>query len=403
VHGSRLTLTALVFGLGFSACALPASDEASLAEAVGTATQAIDGGYLDNDTTAVVGILALSNGGVVGSCSGTLIAPNVVLTAQHCVANISTGAGVVDCAKSTFEAAKKASSMFVTTKTSLSQNPTDYVGTKEVLIPANGSPVCGNDIAILILSKPIPETEAVPRVPRVDTPVKKGEKYYAVGYGQRGDNGPSGTRYRLDDLRTACVGAACGAPQYIADSELLGDTGICQGDSGGPAFDLQNRVFGVVSRGGAGCVSPVYGHVEPWGDWIKSVVVQATTDAGLETPEWAFGQPTDPIYNFDIGDACTQPTDCESNACLYGYCTRACTAEAKCPEGYFCGPQGYCEKPTTPDGSTSAGTGGEEPNDVVEVDSGCSLTSAPGQTKSFAWLASALVVLAASRRARRRA
>jgi len=400
VHASWLPLSALALGLGFSACGLPASDEATLVEAVGSISEAIDGGYLDNDTTSVVGIVSLSNGGV-GSCSGTLIAPNVVLTAQHCVANISTGAGV-DCAKSSFGAVKKASAMFVTTKTSLSQNPGDYVGSKEVLVPAKGSPVCGNDIAILILSKPIPETEAVPRVPRVDTPVKKGEKYYAVGYGQRGENGASGTRYRLDDLRTACVGAGCNAPEYIADSELLGETGICQGDSGGPAFDVQNRIFGIVSRGGAGCVSPVYGHVEKWGDWIKSVVVQATTDAGLETPEWALGQPTDPNYNFDVGDACAQPTDCESNACLYGYCTRACTAEAKCPGGYFCGSQGYCEKLMTPEGSTGAGTGGDTPSDVVESDSGCSLTTAPGQTKSFAWLSSALAVLAASLRVRRR-
>lgn len=397
---SRISLAVLSLAIPFTACALPAADERELAEAIGSVAQAIDGGYLDKEDTAVVGLVALSSGGV-GSCSGTLIAPNVVLTAQHCVASISTGGGV-DCAKSTFGAGKKASSMFVTTKTSLTQNPADYRGTKEILIPAKGSPVCGNDIAILILSQPVPESEAVPRVPRVDSPVKKGEEYYAVGYGQRGENGDSGTRYRRDNLRTTCIGKACYAPEFIADSELLGDTGICQGDSGGPAFDLQDRVFGVVSRGGAGCVSPVYGHVEPWADWIKSVVVQATTDAGIETPAWALGQPTDPIYNYDIGGDCTQPTDCESNACLNNYCTRACTAEAACPEGFFCGPQGFCEKPAVPSGETTSG-GGDPPVDAaVEVDSGCNLTRTPGPTKSFAWIATALAALAVSSRRRRR-
>lgn len=389
---SLVSVGLLLAGCGLAgACAPEGEAPADLAEAIGQVSQAIDGGYLDQEDTAVVGIVSLSNQGI-GSCSGTLIAPNVVLTAQHCVAAISTGEGV-DCKKSTFGKARSASSIYVTTKTSLTQNPGDYVGAKEVLIPAPNAPVCGNDIAILVLSKPIPESQAVPRVPKVDTSAEANEEYYAVGYGKRGENGDSGTRYRRDDLEVRCVGAECKAAQ-IADSEWLGDTGICQGDSGGPAFDLQNRVMGIVSRGGQGCILPIYGHVEPWGPWIKQVVVKATTDAGLETPKWATGFPTDPSFELPVGAACTLPADCPSNACLDGVCTRPCIAEAPCPGGYECGVQGYCQKAADDEG-------GGEGTTVTEVTT-CSLTRGREPTKPMPWIVTAAAALALSLRSCRR-
>ena len=56
----------------------------------------------DAQTTAVVGILKLTENGA-GMCSGTLISPNVVLTAQHCVAPLIRGDhDNVDCTTSSF-------------------------------------------------------------------------------------------------------------------------------------------------------------------------------------------------------------------------------------------------------------------------------------------------------------
>ena len=47
-----------------------------------TFNQEIMGGEIDREHTAVVGLVSSSAYGV-GTCSGTLIAPNLVLTAQH--------------------------------------------------------------------------------------------------------------------------------------------------------------------------------------------------------------------------------------------------------------------------------------------------------------------------------
>ena len=51
---SRISLAVLSLAIPFTACALPAADERELAEAIGSVSQAIDGGYLDKEDTAVV-------------------------------------------------------------------------------------------------------------------------------------------------------------------------------------------------------------------------------------------------------------------------------------------------------------------------------------------------------------
>src|SRR5689334_18643448 len=54
------------------------------AERVVTDRQAIAGGQLDSEHTNVFGMIT-QEGDAVGACSATLIAPNLLLTARHCV------------------------------------------------------------------------------------------------------------------------------------------------------------------------------------------------------------------------------------------------------------------------------------------------------------------------------
>ncbi len=356
----RLPLLPLIATLAAGAitgCA-PEPEAQRLAEAIATAPQAIQGGYLDDFDHHVVGMVHLSNMGLA-SCSGTLIAPNVVLTAQHCVAPVS-GDGSVSCGVTVFGSQYDAGELWVTTHPEFTMDVANYHVGMEIVIPPGGNAFCGNDQAILILESPVPETEAVPAAPRVDESLVLGEEYSAIGFGQTCDGCDSGVRYRLDDLLTSCVADDCPS-NYVAQTEWLGATGVCQGDSGGPAMDLLGRVVGVASRGGPGCSSPVYGHVFSWGDWIKNTVVYASGLAGLEPPPWASGWPTDPAYSHPVGAECTVPEDCPSNQCLDGYCTRACNEDAPCPEGFEClAENGICTRIPEPEPETPSSSSGKE-------------------------------------------
>ncbi|MBW2456743.1 MAG: S1 family peptidase [Deltaproteobacteria bacterium] len=351
----RLTLLPLIATLaaGTTTGCAPEPEAQRLAEAIATAPQPIMGGYLDDFDHHVVGMVHVSNMGFA-SCSGTLIAPNVILTAQHCVAPVS-GDGSVQCGVTVFGSQYAASELWVTTHPEFTYDPSNYHTGMEIVIPPAGTAFCGNDQAIVILETPVPETEAVPATPRVDESLVMGEEYSAIGYGETLDGQQdSGTRYRRDSLFTACVAEDC-PTGYVAQTEWLGETGVCQGDSGGPAVDLLGRVVGVASRGGAGCSNPVYGHVFGWGDWIKNTVIYASGLAGLDPPPWTDGWPTDPAYGHPVGAECALPEDCPSNLCLDGYCTRACNEDAPCPEGFECLPEnGVCTRIPEPEPEASS-------------------------------------------------
>jgi trypsin len=386
----RLTLLYPCFVLPVLTGCAPEPDEVRL----GKAPAAIEGGYVDDFDTHVVGVARIGNNGGAGLCSGTLITPNLVLTARHCVAATSSGESV-QCGVTSFYPNYQAQDFHVTTKVEFSYDPTDYHNVAEVHVPPGGNQFCGNDQAMLILSQPIPPEEALPAIPRVDTALADADVYYAVGYGAIYDGGPSGTRYRRDALITDCVGASCSYPG-IAEQEWLGQTAVCSGDSGGPAFDMQNRVVGVASRGSPGCETPIYGHVFGWGQWIKDVANYAAGLAGIEAPPWATGYPTDPAYSHPVGAACDAPEQCPSGMCMAHYCTRICSDLAPCPSGFSCNGDLICEKDPEPPKDLN-----EDEQDDVTV-GGCVYGTAGDPTKPIPWklLPPALLLVLLRRRRR---
>jgi hypothetical protein len=274
----------------------------------------------------------------------------MVLTARHCVAPTWNQVnGGVDCRQTSFGNSYNPSDLYVTNQVQLTRNPGHYKAVQEVLVPPD-STFCGNDVALMVLAEPVDPSEAKPMIPRVDTQIENGEEYYAVGYGATNEAGSgSGLRRRRDDLFIECVADGC--PSYYSrETEWIGDTGVCQGDSGGPAFDQNNRVIGIASRGSYGCDSPVYGYVFGWGEWIKTEAKFAARNAGLPAPSWSIGWPTDPAFSHPIGGICKENSDCPSGICTEnGYCTRLCNESAPCPGGYSCNGQCIADIPEVPE------------------------------------------------------
>lgn len=323
----------------------------------------IKDGYVDTNDKAVVGILHAGTGSL---CTGTLIAPNAVLTARHCVSPTYDGDPGVVCGETTFGNIYPAPGFFVTTADELTLGSAgEFFGAVVVGlggiggIPAHVSddrPFCGHDVAVIILDENVPAEKATPYLPRLEADPIPGESYSAVGYGGEDDAGNgSGTRRRRDDLTVTCLGTSCIDTQVIAegqvtDVEWVGGGGVCRGDSGGPALDADDRVVGVTSRGTVGCELSLYGGLAPFAQWLKNTVVYASGMGVYEAPTWTEGATVDPSYSLPVGAPCSAPADCPSGLCVDGSCTRRCTEEGPCPDDWRCEEReglALCVEPTS--------------------------------------------------------
>jgi hypothetical protein len=283
---AALCLLSASAALALAACATEVEDPRSRGELAGEAALEIKDGYSDSDDRAVTGLLITDRTGQVArTCSSTLIAPNLVLTAQHCIADAPK---LISCKTATFGEPVDPAQVYVTLGDSMWTGDTPWIAAQEVLRPADGNAVCGRDIALVVLGSPVRGSEATPFAPRLDRPPEAGEVYSAIGFGDtEGGERDGGKRRRRDGLVIECVGYGCGAGQRIAGSEWRGETGSCSGDSGGPALDEAGRVIGVTSRGPTGCADPIYGGIIAHRDWMIKEAGRAAEAGGYGVPAWA--------------------------------------------------------------------------------------------------------------------
>jgi hypothetical protein len=294
--GPALAAVALATLAAFTGCERPTEEE--VARVNGT----IVGGTLDTTHKGVVSLLKQVDGGYYPACSGTLLTQNLVLTAHHCVAGLSSKDGSsVECATTEFTATDRASSMLVSVEANVGREGLDPFRVAQVWVPEGGSEVCGRDIALLLLTGAgVPANVATPIEPNLSRDLAANEVFAAIGYGlqdpadETGET--SGHRMSVTDAQVFCEGSACGT-DLVLEGEFIADSPVCSGDSGGPALDKSGRVSGVTSRGDEKCTVGIYSSVSAWSDFIIEKTFAAASSGHYTPPAWA-GKPPD---GFDPG------------------------------------------------------------------------------------------------------
>lgn len=200
-----------------------------------------------------VGIVGDASGGF---CTGTLIAPQFVLTAGHCVEGVANTAGRFTVGGSTYATSQ------------VFQNPTYNSN----LIGSDNA----NDIAIFKLSTPV--TNVAPSEIFRSVPVT-GQLLTLVGFGGAG-NGSTGTDGSFGTKRIGTTPIDSVSPKLIRwhfDNNTEANT--APGDSGGPAYVNVNGSYYIagVTSGGESATAAIGDNsfdtrVDAFAGWIDSIV-----------------------------------------------------------------------------------------------------------------------------------
>lgn len=210
---------------------------------------------------ATLGVVAVATAGEEGAdhvtlCSGALVAPNLVLTARHCVTRALTSTPACDAEGRSHNGVHLSADV----------DPgriTIYVGSRvrpdvdtpvaraERTLHPKGRVLCDADVAFLVLDRPVLGAKVLPL--RLHGSVEAGDWVVPVGFGG-GMNNIVGLRVARNDSRVLAIGPTANVRTgaVLGPREFEVDQATCRGDSGGPALDARTgEVVGVVSRGGS--------------------------------------------------------------------------------------------------------------------------------------------------------
>jgi V8-like Glu-specific endopeptidase len=207
----KTTLTALVAGALLLV----------LAGGAGAITYGVPDGNGHPEVGALLAHHAFSDG-TWEECTGTLIAPRVFLTAEHCDEGVGRVAVTFD---SSYDAA----------------TGTTYWGTWHGNPNYNQAQSDPQDIAVVVLDRAVKGIvpARLPAAGSLDS-LDGTAQFTSVGYGaQAVTNGPGGKTFHYADVRyvsTGTLNSLTPAWLRISQNPSTGNGGTCYGDSGGPNF-----------------------------------------------------------------------------------------------------------------------------------------------------------------------
>ena len=274
-------------------------------------TQPVYGGIIspeENDAVVELRMPPEKEGDSNRICSGTVVAPRLVITARHCIAPYIGGEYQCNAEGGYNEGSPRDPANAGTV--GQPYNPPDQVeirvgqqagdsapafGEKIYIMPTET--ICKNDIAIVRVDRDIP---VAPRAMRLTEPTYPHELVTVVGYGlthtvEKG-------RHERHDVEIEAVGKSeiypVGRGAYDRTFRL--GQAACPGDSGGPSLSDKGAVVGVFSiivhDCGSAAAQNYYTQLAPFRDFIEA----AFDDSGFEVihepgtgPDGSAGAPSD--------------------------------------------------------------------------------------------------------------
>ncbi|MGH7271464.1 MAG: trypsin-like serine protease [Polyangiaceae bacterium] len=312
----------VVLGWGFTLLAIPSCSTAGVPDlSAARAAPSVDTAFPlmgvpdRGDDPAVVAIGA----GDAVPCAGALIAPDVVLTARHCV---SEGGALPSCSV----ALVSAESLRVFVGADRSTQVERARGLN--ILVYEGSSLCDLDAALVLLDRPIDDVEPLPVRA---TGVAAGDHVRTVGFGLLGNDGKPTMKLLREHVPVT----------HVAQAQIdLGEAG-CFGPCGGPALDeATGEVVGVGSRRLPGSSQRTAQGVYVRADAIFGLIEQALgRSVGVAGARLA-GRLKAKKGPVDIGANCARGSDCAAGACVLDrggrYCSRTCEVHDRCPAHFRC-------------------------------------------------------------------